>query len=214
MWRGFAGVLLLLTVGVCQAPAQTVDPPRPKTVLPGLRLGPVPEIAYAHLPQVPRGEGLVVEQIGSEAPANLGELKRFDILLSYDGKALKDVDQFNRLVLAAKLNQKAPLKLVRAGKEMTLDIALNTGELTVNTLKGAIKPGGPPAVAIECTFLGGDKLQIMLAYYSEKNSKLETVTCSGSLSEVEQQVRDYQLPNAVQELVEVAFKRLRTGNKK
>jgi hypothetical protein len=95
-----------------------------------------------------------------------------------------------------------------------LDVSLRPGDLTPSTVKGAIKPGGPPAVAIECTYLKDGKLQLVLAYYGAATSKLETLTCSGSLGEIEQQVRDHNLPNRVEELVDVAIKRLRAANPK
>ena len=92
----------------------------------------------------------------------------------------------------------------RAGKQVKLDVALHSAELVATSVKGAVKPGGPPAVAIECTFLDGGKLKVVFAYYSEASSKLETVTCMGSLTEIEEQVRQRQLPARVQELVDVA----------
>ena len=57
--------------------------------------------------------------------------------------------------------------------------------------------------------LDGGKLKVVFAYYSEASSKLETVTCMGSLTEIEEQVRQRQLPARVQELVDVAIKQLR-----
>jgi hypothetical protein len=211
MRRGLVGLLLVMALVVSVRAAQTNDAPRPKSLLPGLQLAPVPEILYAQLPQLPRGQGVVVKQIGPDIPSGLSNLLRYDVLLSYDGEPLRDVDQLNRLAVTSKPDQKAPLVLLRAGKAMTYEVALNPRN-PATVAKGVLKPGGPPAVAIECTFLDGGKMQIVLDYYSEMNSKLERLTCNGSLPEIEQQVRDYQLPNRVQELVDVALKRLRMAN--
>jgi hypothetical protein len=182
------------------------------TILPGLHVAPVPEALYTHVPQLLPGQGLMVDEIAPRSIASKVDLKRFDVLLKYDGQPIRDRDQFNKLVLTTKIDHKAPLVLLRAGKEVTFDVALNTTELATHNVKGAIKPGGPPAVAIECTSLDNGKLQVVLGYYAEKSSKLQTVTCTGSLPEIEQQVREQMLPNHIQELVDVAIKRLRKAN--
>jgi membrane-associated protease RseP (regulator of RpoE activity) len=181
------------------------------TILPGLSVVRVPDVLYAQVPQLQPGQGLIVDEIASGSLAAQFDLKRLDVLLSYDGQPVRDRDQFNKLVLATKLDQKAPLVLLRGGKEVTFRVALNTTELATNNVKGAIKPGGPPAVAIECTSLDNGKLQVVLGYYPEKSAKLQTVICTGSLMEIEQQVRDQMLPTKIQELAEVAIKRLRTA---
>jgi membrane-associated protease RseP (regulator of RpoE activity) len=186
--------------------------PSKATSLPGLDLLPVPEVLYAQLPQLPRNQGIVVEQIAAGSMAAKLNLQRHDVLMIYDGQPVRDPVQFQKLVRATKLDHKAPLVLLRGGKEMKLDVTLHTTEWAVSNVKGVIKPGGPPAVAIECTFLDGDKMQVVLGYYAEKSSKLQTVTCTGSLPEIENQVREQMLPNHIQELVDVAIKRLRKPN--
>jgi hypothetical protein len=180
--------------------------------LTGLQLQAVPELLYSQLPQLPRNQGILVDQVTAGSLAAKLDLQRYDVLLTYDGKPVRDPEQFHKLVRTTKLDQKAPLVLLRAGKEVKLDVALHTTDMATSKLKGVIKPGGPPAVAIECTFLDGGKLEVVLAYYGEKSSKLQSVTCSGSLTEIEQQVRDQNLPGNIQELVDVAIKRLRKAN--
>jgi hypothetical protein len=130
-------------------------------------------------------------------------------LLSYDGKPINNIEEFNRAVLAAKPEHKAPLVLLRGGKEMKVDVSLHVAESEV---KGAVKPGGPPAVSMDCTVLDGGKMQITFQYYSESSGKLESLTCTGSLPEIEQQVRKHQLPSRVEDLVDVALKRLKLAN--
>src|SRR5436190_642214 len=71
---------------------QTTDAPRLAAV-PGLKLMAVPDVLYSQLPQLPRGQGLVVEQVGPEAPAPLANLNRHDIVLSYDGQPVRELDQ-------------------------------------------------------------------------------------------------------------------------
>ena len=208
--------LLALVCVLALSPAarsQTQEAPPPKAAsLPGLELLPVPELLYSQLPQLPRNQGIVVEQVTAGSMAAKQDLQRYDVLLTYDGQPVRDPLQFQKLVRATKVDHKAPLVLLRGGKEVKLDVALHTTERAVSNVKGVIKPGGPPAVAIECTFLDGGKMQVVLGYYAEKSSKLQTVTCTGSLPEIEQQVREQMLPNHIQELVDVAIKRLRKAN--
>jgi hypothetical protein len=207
-------IVVTLLATALPAGAQAVDQQQNNPVLPGLHLTPTPDLIHAQFPQLETGHGLVVEKIGADVPTGLSVLRRYDILLSFDGQPLKDVDQFLRLVFAVKIERKVRLAILRAGKELTFDVKLSPGDLTPSVAKAAIKPDGPPAVAIECTVLNDGKLQMVLNYYGVSTSKLQTVTCSGSLGEIEQQVRDRNLPNRVEELVDVAIKRLRAANSK
>jgi hypothetical protein len=203
---------LLAAVLIAPALAAQNDERTPTlTGLPGLRLSSVPEVVYAQLPHVPRGQGLVVQHVGADAAANLWQLQKHDVVLSLDGQPLHDIAQFKRLLALTKPEGKVTLVVLRGGKEMTIELVLLGAAPTNGNVKSAVKPGGPPSVAIECTFLEAAKMQIKLEYYSEASSKLETVTCSGSLPEIEQKVREQRLPIRVQELVDVALKRLRTA---
>jgi membrane-associated protease RseP (regulator of RpoE activity) len=207
-------VVVLLLATALEAAAQGTDMQPTKPILPGLFLAPAPELIHAQFPQLEAGHGLVVEKIGPDVPAAFSILRRNDILLSLDGQPLKDAEQFHRLVFGIKVERKVPLAVLRAGKEMTFEISLRPGDPMQNTARGPIKRDGPPAVEIECTVRNDGKLQMVLNYYGISTSKLETLTCSGSLGEIEQQVREHNLPNRVEELVDVALKRLRAVNSK
>jgi hypothetical protein len=82
--------------------------------------------------------------------------------------------------------------------------------------RGVLKPGGPPAVDVEAKRLEGGKLQITFMYYSQGTGKLERVRCSGSLAEIENEVRvlgeQNRMPARVQDLVDVALRRIRKLN--
>jgi hypothetical protein len=221
--RRFAARLILapaLLLGwVVHVPAQMpqafpAQKARAKSLLPGLQVAQPTDLLRSHLPQLQAGHGLVVEGVSADAPGGLADLRRYDIILRYDGQALKNVDDLLRLALAGKPDRKVPMVVMRGGQEITLEITLSAADLAPPAVKGAIKPGGPPAVAIECTYLDGDKLQLILGYYSQASSKLQTLTCTGSLMEIEQQVREHQLPDRVEELVDVAIKKLRRSSPK
>ena len=56
-------------------------------------------------------------------------------------------------------------------------------------------------------------MSVTFTYFSDSQSKLERLTCSGSLGEIEKQVRAYgsqnRMPAPVQDLVDAALERLR-----
>jgi hypothetical protein len=79
--------------------------------------------------------------------------------------------------------------------------------------RAALKRVGPPAVSVEAQRLEGDRLQITFTYYAHGTGKLERVKCSGSISQIESEVRELGKQNRmsvrVQDLVEVALRRIR-----
>ncbi|HYV36492.1 MAG TPA: hypothetical protein VE988_12345, partial [Gemmataceae bacterium] len=109
MRSGLIGLILCLMATPAHSGQSNSDAPAPKNTVPGLQLAPVPAILNAQVPKLPRGQGLVIEQIGMDLPKSLATLNVHDVLLSYDGKPINDIGQFNRLVQAAKPDQKAPL---------------------------------------------------------------------------------------------------------
>ncbi len=187
-------------------PAQT--PAEPTSVI-GLHLAKVPESLHAHLPKLAAGEGLLVDKVASGSPAERHGLKRHDILVSLDGTALRDTDHLARLLFAAQPNSN--LAVIRAGKQVNLRLALKDEDLP----KGLVKLGGPPDVTIKCQMLDDKKLSVTFMYYRD-TGKRESVTVAGSLPEIERSVQDLgkqnRFPARVQDLVEVALKRLRTAN--
>lgn len=79
--------------------------------------------------------------------------------------------------------------------------------------RAALKRVGPPAVSVEAQRLEEDRLQITFTYYAHGTGKLERVKCSGSISQIESEVRELGKQNRmsvrVQDLVEVALRRIR-----
>jgi serine protease Do len=74
----------------------------------------------AHL-ELPAGVGLVANEIVANSPAEKVGVKVHDILLELDGKPLDSPETLVAQVQAAK-NKATPLKLLRAGKPLTLSI--------------------------------------------------------------------------------------------
>jgi serine protease Do len=201
-------LLVSRDAGAQSSPRSTPGNVKPDTFL-GLKLASVPEILYDHLPRLSRGVGIVVEQVKSKSPAAQAGLKRSDILLSYDGKDLKDTAQFARLVRSGKAEHKAPLVLLRGGEKVTLDVALAQAyKLADPEYRAASKTGKPPSVTVKATMLGGGKMKVTLEYTPDGTNKTKTVDYEGSLDDIETQVKK-NLPASVQELAQVALDRLR-----
>lgn len=213
MRRSAAVMLALLTVGLRGTAAQPAGPAArsDNTTVAGVRLGPVPELLYQHLPALPRGQGLVVEDIRPDTILADGGLRRHDIVLTCDGARLERPADFAR-ALAANPGQPHRAVLLRGGR--TLSLALRPAGESVP--KAVLKPGGPPAVALEAEPLSRDTLKVSFRFYSPDTGKLEKVTCSGSLPQIEDEVRQLgkqnRMPPPVQDLVGVALQRLRAIN--
>jgi hypothetical protein len=199
----------LLSVGLILLPAllwaQSTSPPKsvPLTAL-GLKLAPVPEVVYAQVHALPPGRGLLVVEVLPDSPAFRAGLARHDILLSAAGHGLLNADH---LVSAS---DAVSFKVLRKGRETTIDVPLQPGPMAV------LKPGGPPAVNVEAKPLDSNRLSVTFTYYASGTSKLERITCAGSLDEIKNQVnglaREKRMSAGVKDLADVALDRIRVLN--
>jgi hypothetical protein len=211
-------IVILLVASIAPLAAQTPvaeqpgrNKPQPAT---GVHLGPVPLALQAHLPSLEPGQGVLVEDIQANCSLAQAGVARFDILLALDGARLRDGLHFSELLAEARIGQKRRLELLRGGKSMVLSFL--QAEFDPNRVpKGILKAGGPPAVSVEAQPLEPGKLKVVLVFYSPKG-KLERVTCSGSMVQIEAEVRQLgeqqRMPPRVQDLVDVALKRIRILN--
>jgi hypothetical protein len=155
-----------------------------------------------------KGRGLLVRQVKVDSPADQLGLKRYDILLSCNGQAIVDADQLTTLFRAQKADRNVPLVLIRAGKQMTLEI--NSSHIKniadLEDPRGSVKTGRPPEVTVKATTLGNGKMEVTFEFYP--GGKLKQVTCTGTLDEIASQVNN--LPMPVQDFAKVALNRLRT----
>ncbi len=225
------GVLVLtLAWSLLAVPAQgqvkvaqptPVDPVTEIAAL-GLTVVPVPGVLYEQLQSahLKPGMGVVIDQVLPRSAAAQVGLKRYDILLSFQKTPVRDTAHFAQLLRAAPPDRKAPLLVLRGGKEVALEAGLSTKLLAVadptEPPRGLIKPDGPPAVHVVAKPLEGGKMNITFTYYSEGKGRLERLTCSGSLDQIQEQVRtastNKQMPAPVRELVDATLKRIRTLN--
>lgn len=78
-------------------------------------------------PQLARSFGLkesrgaLVGDVFPGSPAETAGLKRGDIILEYNGKPIKEMSDLPRLVANTPVGTKIPLKIVREGKELSVD---------------------------------------------------------------------------------------------
>jgi hypothetical protein len=220
MTRFSLALVVWLVLGASWAAAQSSPPPpapnTPKAPENGVVCAAVPEVLYDQLPKLQRGQGVVVELVQADSLAHKAGLRRHDIVLTCDGEQVRDGAQFFRLIRHAKPDQKVPLVVLRAGQEVTLHVnwlpvkTQAEGDLTNLERRGWTKPGGPPAVNVTATPLRDGKMAITFAYFVEGSGKLQSVTCSGSLAEIEREINtSSRLPSDVRILADVALKRIR-----
>jgi hypothetical protein len=181
----------------------------------GLKLAKVPEAVYAQVPQLPKKQGFLVEAVQPGSPAWRGGLRPFDVIVSVDTKPLADSKAVDE-----NLRQLKPawVTLFRAGREMLLVFDANRkddGKETV-TPKALMKPGAPPAVTIQFQPLDNGRLNLVLSFHSDNSGKMESLAYNGPLGDIEQQIHtdalEKRLPDRVQDLVDVALKRVRAIN--
>ncbi len=212
--------LAVLSTAPGQAqPSSPKPPPRKTFIAGGAQVGAVPEVVYSHLKleALKPGQGVVVEQIVPDSAAARAGLQRHDILLSLGNKTIRDGDHFVRLVEEGAPEEKVQVVLVRNGELMSVRacLALGATDLETTVPKGMIRPGGPDAVSVKAESLTDQTLRVTFIY-SDGTGKLRRLTREGSLPAIQQQVRTLcdtnQIPAEVQDLIDVALKRLRTLN--
>ncbi len=83
-------------------------------------------------------EGALVADVMEQSPAEKAGIKRGDVIVSYNGKKVKDNDQLPRLVGATEIGKKIKVGLIREGKQVEVEIVI--AELQEEGLKASRKP--------------------------------------------------------------------------
>jgi len=183
----------------------------------GCRLTSVPDVLYAHIPELQRGQGLLVESVkpGSRA-AEIG-LKPHDIVMMVGTMPVKNGEELQGKLGTLPAGEREVLRLIRGGKEFALIVAQPSAkDASYTPPKSLFKPGGPPAVSVEIKPLSAGGLEVNLFYLNQAN-KMERRALNGSLESIERQVADLakngQMPANIHDLVAPALERLRTKGK-
>ncbi|HNS14612.1 MAG TPA: DegQ family serine endoprotease [Syntrophorhabdaceae bacterium] len=83
-------------------------------------------------------EGALVADVMEGSPAEKAGIKRGDVIVSYNGKKVKDNDQLPRLVGATEIGKKVKVGLIREGKQVEVEIVI--AELQEEGLRASKKP--------------------------------------------------------------------------
>lgn len=73
-----------------------------------------------------KSKGAVIEEVAKDSPAATAGLRSGDIVLDFDGTQIETLRDLTRAVAAKNPEDKAPVTILRRGKEMTLDVTIGT----------------------------------------------------------------------------------------
>lgn len=95
-----------------------------------------PEIAKSF--NLKEAEGALVADVIEGSPADQAGIKRGDIIISYDGKPIKDMETLPRLVAQTEVGKKVKIKIIREGKQLEKEVII--GELKEEELPTLARP--------------------------------------------------------------------------
>ncbi|MBA4416699.1 MAG: peptidase [Syntrophus sp. (in: bacteria)] len=83
-------------------------------------------------------EGALVSDVTDQSPADKANIKRGDIIISFNGKPIKEMDQLPRLVGSTEIGKKVKVGLIRDGKPLEVETVV--GEMKEEGLQASKKP--------------------------------------------------------------------------
>ena len=86
------------------------------------------------------GNGALVADVVDGSPADKAGVKRSDVIVAFDGKPIKKMEELPRAVAATPVGKKVELEVIRDGKKKTLEIEV--GLLKEEEEAGAAPPSG------------------------------------------------------------------------
>ena len=95
-----------------------------------------PEIAKSF--NLKETEGALVSDVMENGPAEKAGIKRGDVIISYNGKKIKDNEMLPRLVAATEIGKKVKVGIIRDGKPLGIEVVI--GELPEEGPKASKKP--------------------------------------------------------------------------
>jgi hypothetical protein len=219
-----AGLALVwgLSQGRGQQPERNSSDKEDKGTYLGVLFCSVPEVLYDQMPDLPRGQGVVVTHVLPDSPAAKAGLLRHDLVLQYDAEKIRDCDHFARLIQADKPDRKVKLSLLRGGRAKSIEVTLSLGPVLriasegksstdaeggEAVVKALAKPNGPPTVTVAATPIGDGTVKVTFEYYQEGSARLNSLTCTGTPDDIEGEIR--KLPSRLQSLAKAAVQRIR-----
>lgn len=83
-------------------------------------------------------EGALVSDVTEDGPAEKAGIKRGDVIVSFNGKAIKEVDTLPKLVGATEIGKKSKVGIIRDKKSLEMEVVI--GELKDEKLQASKKP--------------------------------------------------------------------------
>ncbi len=93
-------------------------------------------------------EGALVAQVEKDSPAAKAGIHEGDVILSFDGTAIKDPRELSRLVASHKPGQSYDVKVLRDGKEMTLKVTIEEMKEATKAMEDAAPQKGRLGVVV------------------------------------------------------------------
>jgi serine protease Do len=72
-------------------------------------------------------EGALVSDVMEDSPAAKAGIRRGDVIVSFDGKPIKEIDQLPRIVATAPVGKEARIRLIRDGSPVEVDVTISEG---------------------------------------------------------------------------------------
>jgi serine protease Do len=69
-------------------------------------------------------EGALVSDVVDDSPASKADIRRGDVIISFDGHAIKEMEQLPKLVAATEVGKKARIGLIRDGKSINVEVVV------------------------------------------------------------------------------------------
>ncbi|MFK7778148.1 MAG: PDZ domain-containing protein [Gimesia sp.] len=91
----------------------------------GIVTEPVPAVLAAHLKALMKsGQGVVVKVVLPKTPAHKAGFKTYDVLTTFNGKAIPSSDTLRKFVIEAEKNSKVTFGVIRASKHQIIEVTL------------------------------------------------------------------------------------------
>jgi serine protease Do len=95
-----------------------------------------PEIAKSF--GLKESEGALVGDVMEQSPADKADIKRGDVIVSFNGKKIKDMDSLPKLVGSTEIGKKVKIGIIRDGKAIEKDVVV--GEQKEESMQASKKP--------------------------------------------------------------------------
>jgi serine protease Do len=153
-----------------------VDAPKMEYYI-GVSIDPIEDALRAQL-ALPANQGVVVTEVIGGSPAEKAGLKKHDIVLEMAGKRVDSAETLARQVQATQ-GQPAPLKLLRAGKVVTIPVTVALRKVE----------SSPPQDALRLWMVGQEDLSNTYKRMASLNAFSETASARQRLEHLEKDLK-------------------------